>query len=112
MNIREICTLPTGTKAQFSTSTAGPWGGSDGALTKTITLAPSETIKQVYGTTRTVEGDTVVTSLTLVSNLTTYGPFGKANGTAFCSQVQDHKTIAGFFARAGASVNALGVYYA
>ena len=75
-----------------------------------ITLALSEFIKQVLGTTGTVGGETVVTSLTLVSSVTTYGPFGKANGTPFCSQVPDSNTIAGFYARAGGSVNALGVY--
>ncbi|KAJ1277178.1 hypothetical protein BS78_05G275100 [Paspalum vaginatum] len=93
--------------------TAGPWGG-DSALTTTIRCAPSETIKQVLGTTGTVGGDTVVTSLTLVSNHRTYGPFGKeANGsTSFSSQIEDGKTIAGFFARAGALVHALGVYCA
>ncbi|KAF8779567.1 hypothetical protein HU200_002489 [Digitaria exilis] len=77
-----------------------------------ITLAPSETIKQVFGTTGTVEGDTVVTSLALVSNVRTYGPFGKANGSAFSSQIPGNKTVAGFHARAGASVNALGLYIA
>ncbi|OEL33132.1 hypothetical protein BAE44_0005849 [Dichanthelium oligosanthes] len=87
--------------------TAGPWGG-DGPLTTTIKLAPSEVIKQVLGTT----GDNVVTSLTLVSNLRTYGPFGKPNGTPFSSQVPDGKSVTGFFARAGASVNALGICYA
>lgn len=78
-----------------------------------ITLAPFEIIKQVLGTTGTVGGDTVVTSLALVSNLTTYGPFGTTNGTPFCSRVPEcNKSIAGFFARAGEAVNALGVYYA
>ncbi|KAF6987097.1 hypothetical protein CFC21_004777 [Triticum aestivum] len=89
--------------------TAGPWGG-DGALTATITLAPSEFIKQVLGTTGAVGGETIVTSLTLVSNVTTYGPFGKANGTPFSSQVPDGNNIGGFYARAGGSVNALGIY--
>ncbi|CAL5009280.1 unnamed protein product [Urochloa decumbens] len=91
--------------------TAGPWG-SHGALTRTIMLAPSEIIKQVLGTTSTVGEDTVVTSLTLVSNLTTYGPFGTTNGTPFCSQApESNRSIAGFYARAGEAVNALGVYY-
>ncbi|CAL5004701.1 unnamed protein product [Urochloa decumbens] len=91
--------------------TAGPWG-SHGALTRTITLAPSEIIKQVLGTTSTVGEDTVVTSLTLVSNLTTYGPFGTTNGTPFGSQVLEcNESITGFYARAGEAVNALGVYY-
>ncbi|VAH22364.1 unnamed protein product [Triticum turgidum subsp. durum] len=75
-----------------------------------IKLAPSEFMKQVLGTTDAVAGVTVVTSLTLVSSVMTYGPFGKANGTPFCSQVPDSNTIAGFYARAGGSVNALGVY--
>jgi hypothetical protein len=75
-----------------------------------IKLAPSEFIKQVLGTTDAVGGVTVVTSLTLVSSVTTYGPFGKANGTPFSSQVPDSNTIGGFYARAGGSVNALGVY--
>lgn len=91
--------------------TAGPWG-SHGALTRTIMLAPSEIIKQVLGTASTVGEDTVVTSLTLVSNLTTYGPFGTTNGTPFCSQPpESNKSIAGFYARAGEAINALGVYY-
>ncbi|RLM50341.1 hypothetical protein C2845_PMPSC049111 [Panicum miliaceum] len=90
--------------------TAGPWGGA-GPLTATITLAPSETIKQVLATTGTVGGDTIVTSLTLVSNVMTYGPFGRANDPAFSSQVPDNRTVVGFHARAGASVNAIGVYF-
>ncbi|CAL5009263.1 unnamed protein product [Urochloa decumbens] len=91
--------------------TAGPWG-SHGAHTSTIMLAPSEIIKQVLGTTSTVGEDTVVTSLTLVSNLTTYGPFGTTYGTPFCSQApESNRSIAGFYARAGEAVNALGVYY-
>ncbi|CAO2146692.1 unnamed protein product [Urochloa humidicola] len=91
--------------------TAGPWG-SHGALTKTIMLAPSEIIKQVLGTTSIVGEDTIVTSLTLVSNLTTYGPFGTTNGTPFCSQApESNRSIAGFYARAGEAVNAIGVYY-
>ena len=75
-----------------------------------ITLAPLETIKQIRGTTDTVGGDTVVTSLTLVSNLREYGPFGKANGTPFSSELPDGNIIAGFYARTGGSVNSLGVY--
>ncbi|WVZ90631.1 hypothetical protein U9M48_036916, partial [Paspalum notatum var. saurae] len=61
--------------------TVGQWGGDTGALIATVTLGPLEVIKQVIGTIGTVGGDTVVTSLTLVTNVTTYGPFGKANGT-------------------------------
>ncbi|CAL5018415.1 unnamed protein product [Urochloa decumbens] len=91
---------------------AGPWGG-ESALTTTITLAASEVIKQVIGTTDVpiVGGDTIVTSLNLVSNLKTYGPYGKANGTIFSSLVPEGKAVTGFYVRAGASINALGVYF-
>jgi len=87
----------------------GPWGGA-GALSVTITLASSEIVKQVTGTTNIIGGDTVVTSLAFVTNVTTYGPFGKENGTPFSSQVPDKSSIVGFYARAGGSVNAFGVY--
>ncbi|OEL19575.1 hypothetical protein BAE44_0019406, partial [Dichanthelium oligosanthes] len=94
--------------------TAGPWGA-DGRLTTTESdfVNTLEIIKQVLVTTGTVGGNNVVTSLTLVSNLGTYGPFGKPIGTSFSSQqAPDGKSVAGFFARVGASVNALGIYYA
>ncbi|WVZ49598.1 hypothetical protein U9M48_000940 [Paspalum notatum var. saurae] len=91
---------------------AGPWGG-DSKLSVMITFAPSEVIKQVHGTTGTIGGDTVVTSLTLVSNLKIYGPFGKkSDGATFSSEVPDDRAIVGFFARAAASVHALGAYCA
>ncbi|CAM0958501.1 unnamed protein product [Alopecurus aequalis] len=87
----------------------GPWGGA-GAVSVTITLASSEILKQVTGTTNSIGGDTVVTSLAFATNVTTYGPFGKANGTPFNSQVPENSSVVGFYARAGGSVNALGAY--
>jgi len=87
--------------------TAGPWGG-DGALTATVNLAPLETIKQIQGTTGAVGGDTVVTSLSLISNLREYGPFGKANGIPFSTQLPVGNIVTGFYGRAGGSVNAFG----
>ena len=88
--------------------TLGPWGG-DGELTDTITFAPLEIVKEVSGTSGTFGGDTVVTSLTFVTNVRTYGPFGKPNGTAFSVPLTD-TNIVGFFVRAGRLVNAIGVY--
>ncbi|KAF7032542.1 hypothetical protein CFC21_043701 [Triticum aestivum] len=88
--------------------TLGPWGG-DGELSDTITFAPIEIVKEVSGTTGTFGGDTVVTSLTFVTNVRTYGPFGKPSGTAFSVPLTD-TSIVGFFVRAGRLVNAIGVY--
>jgi hypothetical protein len=62
------------------------------------------------GTTNSIGGDTVVTSLALVTNVTTYGPFGKPNGTPFNSLLPDNSSIVGFYALAGEFVNALGAY--
>ncbi|XP_044346361.1 protein GOS9-like [Triticum aestivum] len=88
--------------------TLGPWGG-DGELTDTITFAPLEIVKEVSGTSGTFGGDTVVTSLTFVTNVRTYGPFGKPNGTAFSAPLTDTNVV-GFFVHAGRLVNAVGVY--
>ncbi|KAM3206035.1 hypothetical protein ACQJBY_061612 [Aegilops geniculata] len=88
----------------------GPWGAAV-PLSVTITLASSEILKQFTGTTNNIGGDnTVVTSLAFTTNVSTYGPFGKSNGTPFSSQVPDNSSIVGFYARAGGSVNALGAY--
>ncbi|XP_003561042.2 uncharacterized protein LOC100843926 [Brachypodium distachyon] len=57
--------------------TAGPWGGNGGNPGESILFAPSETLKKVIGTTGEFRGATVVTSLTFVTNVKTYGPYGK-----------------------------------
>ena len=56
----------------------------------------------------------VITSLTLVTNSATYGPFGHGGGTPFRTTAQHNGggSIVGFFARAGQRVDAIGVVYA
>ncbi|CAM0878578.1 unnamed protein product [Alopecurus aequalis] len=88
--------------------TAGPWGG-DGGLKKTIQLAPTETVKLIVGTTSDFEGQTVVTSISIASNLRTYGPFGMERGNHF-NTTAGNNIIVGFYVRAGLYVNNLGVY--
>lgn len=88
---------------------AGPWGG-NGGLPHTILLAPTENVTKVFGTTGEFQGDAVVTSLTFVTNVATYGPFGKPKGTPFSIPKEDGDNVVGFFGRAGSLVNALGVY--
>ncbi|CAM0901595.1 unnamed protein product [Alopecurus aequalis] len=87
---------------------AGKWGG-DGGLKKTIQLAPTETVTKIVGTTGDFEGHTVITSMSIATNLSTYGPFGKEKGNGF-STAAVNNIIVGFYVRAGVYVNGLGVY--
>lgn len=75
-----------------------------------IQFGPSEIVKKIFGTTGNFGGDIVVTSLTIVTSVTIYGPFGKALGTTFSIPDKDNSNIVGFFARAGDFVDAIGVY--
>ncbi|CAM0914172.1 unnamed protein product [Alopecurus aequalis] len=88
--------------------TAGPWGG-DGGLKKTIQLAPTETVTKIVGTTGDFGGNTVVTSISIATNLRTYGPFGKEKASHF-NTATGNNIIVGFFVRAGIFVDNLGVY--
>ncbi|XP_051228043.1 disease resistance protein Pik-2-like [Lolium perenne] len=90
--------------------TAGPWG-SDGGNKHTIQLGPTEFVTQVSGTFGSFGAlSNVLTSLTLVTNCGSYGPFGKVHGSPFQTTVKSNGSIVGFFGRAGQFVDALGVY--
>jgi hypothetical protein len=79
-----------------------------------ITLTPSEIMIGVSGTNGVFQEDDVdynaITSLNIVTNVRTYGPFGIAQSTSFNAPVQKNSSIVGFFTRAGKYVEALGVY--
>ncbi|KAK1604454.1 hypothetical protein QYE76_028127 [Lolium multiflorum] len=89
--------------------TDGPWGGS-GGFSNTILLAPTEIVNKVFGTTGDFNNNTVVTSLTIVTNVNTYGPFGKEKGTPFSIPKENDKIVLGLFGRAGQFVDAIGAY--
>lgn len=74
-----------------------------------IQLRPSEFLLKVSGTCGQFSSD-VITSLKLVTNVATYGPFGHGGGTPFHASAQRNGSIVGFFARAGHRVDAVGVY--
>jgi hypothetical protein len=79
-----------------------------------IEIAPSEIVTEVSGTI-CVFGENAadynsITSLTIVTNARTYGPFGTPQSTSFSVLVQDNYSIVGFFARDGKYVEAFGVY--
>ncbi|XP_052139285.1 mannose/glucose-specific lectin-like [Oryza glaberrima] len=88
---------------------AGPWGG-PGGNPNTIELASSEFLKEVSGTFGTYYGSNVITSIKFVTNVKTYGPFGKQNGTPFNIPVQNNSSVVGFFGRGGKYLDAVGVY--
>ncbi|XP_021317581.1 uncharacterized protein LOC8068739 [Sorghum bicolor] len=87
------------------------WGGVGGMI-RTIDLAPSEYVKEVSGTYGlcSPHPDVVITSLTLVTNLCSYGPFGQPTGTPFHTRVDKTASIVGFFGRSGIYLDAIGVY--
>jgi len=89
--------------------TAGPWGG-DGGLSKTINFEPTETVKKIMGTTGNFGGKVVVNSLKIVTNLDTYGPYGKGNGIQFVIPENDNSSVVGFHGRAGLFLDAIGIY--
>ncbi|XP_051212926.1 uncharacterized protein [Lolium perenne] len=93
--------------------TSGPWGGKGGDE-KTITFAPAETLIRVDGTTNYFQGKVAVTSLTFVTNLTTYETLGKGKdtGVEFTLPSTEGGNVAAFFGRAGSFLHALGVYTA
>lgn len=79
-----------------------------------IQFGPSETVKEIYGTTgNNYDGvHTVVTSLTIVTNVNTYGPYGKqaAGNTPFRVAAPNNHSIVGFYGRVGDVVDQIGAY--
>lgn len=72
-------------------------------------------MKEVSGTVGDYEGETIVTSIKLVTNVKTYGPFGlnmAIDPSPFIVPVPGGSTITGFYARSGKHLNAIGVYVA
>uniref|UniRef100_A0ACD5WG20 Uncharacterized protein n=1 Tax=Avena sativa TaxID=4498 RepID=A0ACD5WG20_AVESA len=84
--------------------------GGVGGRANTIEFSPSEIVKGVSGTIGSQEGNKVVKSLTIVTNVTTYGPYGKAEGTPFTFPVPDNSQVVGFHGRGTKFVDAIGVY--
>ncbi|PAN16527.1 hypothetical protein PAHAL_3G066700 [Panicum hallii] len=88
---------------------AGPWGGS-GRCSNTIQLAPSEFVTGISGTVGLYRSCNVIASLTFVTNVKTYGPFGLGDGTPFTVPVEDNHGVVGFFGRSSRYLDAIGAY--
>uniref|UniRef100_A0A0E0R942 Jacalin-type lectin domain-containing protein n=1 Tax=Oryza rufipogon TaxID=4529 RepID=A0A0E0R942_ORYRU len=76
--------------------TAGPWG-------ELLT-----TVSGTFGSYNTSYD--VITSITLVTNIGCYGPFGKEKGISFNFPIQGNGSIVGFFGHAELYIDAIGVY--
>ncbi|CAN6319698.1 unnamed protein product [Urochloa humidicola] len=89
----------------------GPWGG-NGGDPYVIRLEPSEFVTEVSGTFAYIgtQPTDAVTSLTFVTNLSKYGPFGDVDGTPFSVPVRDGGSIVGLFGRDWGYIDAIGVY--
>lgn len=74
-----------------------------------VRLSSAEYITSVKGYIALVGTTTVVRSLTFVSNLRTFGPYGKEEGAMFQLPAVSGKII-GFHARSGVLLDVLGIY--
>ncbi|KAM7468844.1 hypothetical protein LguiA_007027 [Lonicera macranthoides] len=70
---------------------------------------PSEYLKSISGTYGSYKGQLVITSLSLITNLTTYGPFGTASSEAFSIPIAN-SAVVGFHGRCGYYLDALGIF--
>ncbi|XP_066381124.1 protein GOS9-like [Miscanthus floridulus] len=94
--------------------TAGPWGGNGkGEGTETITLEPSEYVTGVawsVGPFTFKNVECCITSIKVVTNLRSYGPFGHGVDSTHHNLPVLNGSVVGIFARAGDFLDAIGFY--
>ncbi|XP_004959227.2 uncharacterized protein LOC101759015 [Setaria italica] len=85
--------------------------GTEGSETGIIELGPTEFVHEVSGTLGKCNNIyTVLSSLTIVTNLRTLGPYGKETSESpFSLPEKKGGSVVGFFASTGVAVGALGV---
>ncbi|XP_044450543.1 putative proline-rich receptor-like protein kinase PERK6 isoform X3 [Triticum aestivum] len=95
----------------------GPWGVDYiSQNTETICFGSSEFVEEVSGAYGNYRGILRVISLTFVTNVRTYGPFGNpyhehmAGLTHFRFMADEGSRIVGFHGRSGSYIDAIGVY--
>lgn len=74
-----------------------------------IQLSPGEYLTNISGTIRKHKGVEVVGSLQFHTNLTTYGAFGKPEGTSFGIAMRGAE-IVGFNGRSGNYLDSIGIF--
>ncbi|OEL38338.1 hypothetical protein BAE44_0000643 [Dichanthelium oligosanthes] len=81
------------------------------SISTLIELGPTEFVQEVSGTLGKYNNVfTILSSLTIVTNLRTLGPYGKETSESpFSLPEKKGGRVVGFFARTGMAVDALGV---
>uniref|UniRef100_A0A0D9XSA0 Jacalin-type lectin domain-containing protein n=1 Tax=Leersia perrieri TaxID=77586 RepID=A0A0D9XSA0_9ORYZ len=88
-----------------------PLWGDYGGTVYTVNFAPSEFLKEVSGTFGPFFSfPNVVTSVELITNERSYGPFGNTKGTAFRARAKENGNIVGFFGSSTVYLDSIGVY--
>ena len=75
-----------------------------------FSLQQDEYLTSVHGHYGQFKGFVVVRSLKFVSNLRSYGPYGKEDGVSFALHAGPGGKIIGFHARSGQFLDAIGTY--
>ncbi|KAF7034424.1 hypothetical protein CFC21_045445 [Triticum aestivum] len=88
---------------------ADRWGG-EGGKPSTFSLQQDEYLTSVHGHYGQFKDFVVIRSLTFVSNLRSYGPYGKEDGVPFALHAGPGGKIMGFHARSGQFLDAIGTY--
>uniref|UniRef100_M8BBM4 Uncharacterized protein n=1 Tax=Aegilops tauschii TaxID=37682 RepID=M8BBM4_AEGTA len=88
---------------------ADRWGG-EGGKPSTLSLQQDEYLTSVHGHYGQFKDFVVIRSLTFVSNLRSYGPYGKEDGVPFALHAGPGGKIIGFHARSGQFLDAIGTY--
>ncbi|CAH1448758.1 unnamed protein product [Lactuca virosa] len=95
-------------KNQEGTQTTRPFGGTGGAPYETETFSNDEFVIGISGRVGSLNDLTVITSLSIQTNVITYGPYGTNPGVDFSIGVNEGKFL-GFYGRCGAYIDSLGV---
>ncbi|KAF6997164.1 hypothetical protein CFC21_013421 [Triticum aestivum] len=85
------------------------WGG-EGGKPAPFSLQQDEYLTSVHGHYGQFKDTVVIRSLTLVSNLRSYGSYGKEDGVPFALHAGPGGKIIGFHARSGQFLDAIGTY--
>nr|CAD1839131.1 unnamed protein product [Ananas comosus var. bracteatus] len=101
--------MPFRSYTSATVTSSGVPGGGRRRRVNEINLAQNEYLTSVVGHYGYFNKDFVVRSLTFVSNLCTYGPYGRQEGITFALPSARGK-IVGFHARSGLFLDAIGTY--
>ncbi|XP_059666856.1 jacalin-related lectin 3-like [Cornus florida] len=100
---------------EYDQNGASEWsqrhGGNGGGENKVLLDYPSEYIRSIWGYHSSDSALDTVQSLTIESNIRTYGPFGTQKGKYFKFPTISDGKIVGFLGRSGSYLNSFGSYF-